>query len=196
VLRLRAHRRIRFGERAERVYTLRVEAGCEATRAPPPHSLAAVRVTHDTSPLRSLSPPACPASAPAAGARAPPAKRPREGAPPDDGRVVRASHILVKHRDSRRASSWKEPVVTRSKEEAVALLHAFEARLAAGEVSFAALAEAESHCSSYKRGGDLGVFGRGKMQRPFEAAAFALEVGATSGVVDTDSGVHLILRTE
>jgi NIMA-interacting peptidyl-prolyl cis-trans isomerase 1 len=140
--------------------------------------------------------PLLPASAPAAGARAPPAKRAREGAPPDDGRVVRASHILVKHRDSRRASSWKEPVVTRSKEEAVELLHVFQARLEAGETTFAALAEAESHCSSAKRGGDLGVFGRGKMQRPFEAAAFALEVGATSGVVDTDSGVHLILRTE
>ena len=29
--------------------------------------------------------------------------------------TVRASHILVKHRDSRRPSSWKEPTVTRSK---------------------------------------------------------------------------------
>ena len=28
---------------------------------------------------------------------------------------VRASHLLVKHRDSRRPSSWKEPTVTRSK---------------------------------------------------------------------------------
>ena len=28
---------------------------------------------------------------------------------------VRASHLLVKHRDSRRPSSWKEPAVTRTK---------------------------------------------------------------------------------
>ena len=45
-------------------------------------------------------------------------------------------------------------------------------------------------------GGDLGVFGRGKMQVPFERAAFALQVGQLSDIVDTDSGVHLILRTE
>jgi len=28
---------------------------------------------------------------------------------------VRASHLLVKHKDSRRPSSWKEPTVTRTK---------------------------------------------------------------------------------
>ncbi len=28
---------------------------------------------------------------------------------------VRASHLLVKHRDVRRPSSWKEPTVTRTK---------------------------------------------------------------------------------
>ena len=123
-------------------------------------------------------------------------KRPREGAPADDGRVVRASHILVKHAGSRRPSSFREAVVTRSKAEALAMLDAFRARLAAGESTFAELAEAESHCSSAKRGGDLGPFGRGKMQRPFEEAAFALEVGAMNGPVETDSGVHLILRTE
>lgn len=43
-------------------------------------------------------------------------------------------------------------------------------------------------------GGDLGEFERGKMQKPFEEAAFALQPGEMSGVVDTDSGVHLILR--
>lgn len=39
-------------------------------------------------------------------------------APPpaaDGPQQVRASHLLVKHRDSRRPSSWKEPNVTRSK---------------------------------------------------------------------------------
>lgn len=45
------------------------------------------------------------------------------------------------------------------------------------------------------RGGDLGNFERGMMQKPFEDAAFALNVGQLSDVVDSDSGVHIILRT-
>ena len=36
---------------------------------------------------------------------------------------------------------------------------------------------------------------QGQMQRPFEEATYALKVGEISDVVDTDSGVHLILRT-
>ena len=37
------------------------------------------------------------------------------------GRTVRASHLLVKHRDSRRPASWKEPQgSTRTQEEALA----------------------------------------------------------------------------
>ena len=59
---------------------------------------------------------------------------------------------------------------------------------------FKDLAKTESDCNSYKRGGDLGSFGRGRMQKPFENAAFALEVGQLSEPIETDSGVHLILR--
>jgi hypothetical protein len=58
--------------------------------------------------------------------------------------------------------------------------------------SFPALASVESDCSSAKQGGDLGPFKRGAMQKPFEDAAFALKVGELSGIVDTDSGVHIV----
>lgn len=106
---------------------------------------------------------------------------------------VRCSHLLVKHTGSRNPKSWRAPVVTLSKEEALAKLAALRARVVAGE-DFAALASVDSDCSSAARGGDLGVFGRGQMQRPFEEASFALKVGELSGVVDTDSGVHIIVR--
>ena len=62
--------------------------------------------------------------------------------------------------------------------------------------AFSELAAKNSDCSSAKRGGDLGMFGRGLMQKPFEEASFALGVNEMSGVVDTDSGVHIILRVQ
>ncbi|KAL5985907.1 peptidyl-prolyl cis-trans isomerase Pin1 [Asimina triloba] len=41
----------------------------------------------------------------------------------------------------------------------------------------------------------LRPFGRGQMQKSFEEAAFSLKVGEMSDIVDTDSGVHIIMRT-
>ncbi|EAU92294.1 hypothetical protein CC1G_00513 [Coprinopsis cinerea okayama7 len=108
---------------------------------------------------------------------------------------VRASHLLVKHRDSRRPSSWKEENITRTKEEAIEILKGYEAQIGGDPAKFAELAQAHSDCSSHSHGGDLGWFGRGQMQKPFEDATFALEVGKMSDVISTDSGVHLILRT-
>ncbi|KAI0066698.1 rotamase-domain-containing protein [Artomyces pyxidatus] len=108
---------------------------------------------------------------------------------------VRASHLLVKHSGSRRPSSWKEKNITRSKDEAVAILRQYEAQIAGSADTFADLARAHSDCSSHDHGGDLGWFTPGQMQKPFEDAAYALKVGQISDVVSTDSGVHLILRT-
>ena len=40
--------------------------------------------------------------------------------------------------------------------------------IVSGQRTFEELASEVSDCSSAKRGGDLGKFGRGQMQRPFE----------------------------
>jgi peptidyl-prolyl cis-trans isomerase NIMA-interacting 1 len=89
---------------------------------------------------------------------------------------VRVRHLLVKHRESRRPSSWKEPHITRTIEDALALIEGFREQIASGRVSFEDLAARESHCNSARAGGDLGFFTRGKMQPPFEKVSFALQV--------------------
>ncbi|XP_071492264.1 peptidyl-prolyl cis-trans isomerase NIMA-interacting 1-like [Diadema setosum] len=108
---------------------------------------------------------------------------------------VQCSHLLVKHRESRRPASWREDRITRSKEEALQIIERHRARIVSGEVSFGTLASTESDCSSAKKQGDLGFFGRGQMQKPFEDAAFKLKVDEISQPVFSDSGIHIILRT-
>ena len=39
-----------------------------------------------------------------------------------------------------------------------------------------------------------GYFGRGDMQPPFEEAAFGLQKGEMSHIIETASGVHLVER--
>ncbi|WCJ32596.1 Peptidyl-prolyl cis-trans isomerase Pin1 [Euphorbia peplus] len=112
---------------------------------------------------------------------------------------VRASHILIKHQGSRRQASWKDPegrvIKNTTRDSAVSQLKVFRDDIIAGKAKFEDVASRFSDCSSAKRGGDLGPFGRGQMQKPFEDATFALQVGEISEIVDTDSGAHIILRT-
>ncbi|KAJ4827466.1 hypothetical protein Tsubulata_006808 [Turnera subulata] len=112
---------------------------------------------------------------------------------------VRASHILIKHEGSRRKASWKDPegsvIRSTTRDAAVSQLKAIREDIVSGKAKFDDVASRLSDCSSAKRGGDLGPFGRGQMQKPFEDITFALKVGEISDIVDTDSGVHIILRT-
>lgn len=61
---------------------------------------------------------------------------------------------------------------------------------------FAELAREHSTGPSGPNGGDLGWFGRGRMVAPFEEAAFTLEIGEISGIVETEYGYHIILVTD
>jgi len=126
----------------------------------------------------------------------PPAAKKEES---NDGQV-RASHLLVKWSGSRRPASWKDNNITRSKAEALDILNSYKAQLdpLSGQDlanKFSELASEHSDCSSHSHGGDLNWFGKGQMQKPFEQATFGIQKGQMSDVVETDSGVHLILRT-
>ena len=102
---------------------------------------------------------------------------------------VRASHILLAHDESAQSTA------TLSKEEALRKTQEIKAEIDGGG-DFAALARTHSDCPSGADGGDLGSFGRDMMVPEFEDVAFALEVDATSDVVETEFGYHLIRRTE
>ncbi|NLF96114.1 MAG: DUF4340 domain-containing protein [Candidatus Riflebacteria bacterium] len=101
---------------------------------------------------------------------------------------VEATHILIAWQGADRSSA------TRSKEEARKLIDELHEKIKKG-ADIGELAKEHSDCPSGKSSnGSLGSFGRGMMAKPFEDAAFGLEVGKVSGVVETGFGYHLIRR--
>lgn len=87
---------------------------------------------------------------------------------------VRASHILVATEEE--ANNLRNEIINGK--------------------NFADAAAEYSNCPSGANGGDLGYFGRGMMVKPFEDAAFELEVGELSQPVQTQFGWHLIEVTD
>ena len=89
------------------------------------------------------------------------------------GNKIKCSHILVQKQS-----------------EAIAILD----QIKNGE-KFGKLArELSSDTGSAKRDGYLGFFGRGKMVKEFETAAFNLQVGQISEPIKTQYGYHIIKR--
>ena len=96
---------------------------------------------------------------------------------------VRARHILI-----RVAKTASDADRKKALEKAQEILE----KAKKGE-DFAKLAEEYSEDKgSRERGGDLGYFSRGTMEKPFEEAAFALKKGEISDVVETKYGYHII----
>lgn len=93
-----------------------------------------------------------------------------------------ASHILV-------------PIENNDSLKALRKAHEILAMARKGD-DFAELARNHStDPGSAERGGDLGWFGKGKMVKPFEDAAFAAPLGRVVGPVRTQFGYHLIKVT-
>ena len=100
----------------------------------------------------------------------------------------RASHILLN-------ATKDMPVAERDKAKARA--QELLAQVRKNPSNFAEIAKKESQDSgSAPTGGDLGFFARGAMVKPFEDAAFALNKGDVSDVVESDFGYHIITVTD
>ena len=100
----------------------------------------------------------------------------------------RASHILLTLAPG--ASAADKAAV---REKAAALL----AQVKAAPQTFADVAKANSQDpGSAVNGGDLDFFARGSMVKAFEDAAFALQKGAISDLVETEFGFHIIQLTD
>lgn len=99
------------------------------------------------------------------------------------GAEVRARHILLQMQPD--ASTAERDSLTRLAQEL--------GDRARGGADFAELArEYSQDPGTAQEGGDLGFFGRGQMVPPFEDAAFALEPGEVSDVVESPFGLHVI----
>lgn len=95
---------------------------------------------------------------------------------------VKAAHILV---------AVDENASEADKKKAREKIDRAAKRVKGGE-DFAKVAKEVSDCPSKEKGGDLGYFGHGQMVPEFETAAFALEPGQMSDVVETKFGYHVI----
>lgn len=100
---------------------------------------------------------------------------------------VKASHILLKVEKGADDAKVKE-----IEKKAAEIAKKAKAK----DADFAALAKEFSEGPSAPKGGDLGMFPRKRMVKPFSDAAFKLEPGAVSDPVRTTFGWHVIKVVE
>lgn len=100
----------------------------------------------------------------------------------------RASHILI---------GFGASATPQAKQEARKKAEAVLAEVRKKGSNFEALARKYSQdLGSGEKGGDLGMFGRGAMVKPFEDAVFSMAPGAVSDLIESEFGYHIIKLTE
>jgi hypothetical protein len=105
---------------------------------------------------------------------------------------IGAKHILVMHDESQS----KPPGLHRTRAEALARAREALLKIRGGASFEEMVKEYTDEPGGAERAGDLGVFDRATMVKPFANAAFALKVGEVSEIVETKFGFHIIKRTE
>merc|ERR1712037_199023 len=81
---------------------------------------------------------------------------------------VRGSHLLVKHKDSRRPASWRQDPITRTKEEALQILAGYRAKIVAKEATFEELASSSVTAAVPRRVATLGCLVPGRCRSPLK----------------------------
>ena len=100
--------------------------------------------------------------------------------------AAHAAHILIMVPPD--ADPAKKAALKARAEEALAAAKAGQ--------DFATLAKKYSQDGSAQHGGDLGFFPKGQMVPAFDQAAFAMQPGQISGLVETQFGYHIIKMIE
>ena len=127
----------------------------------------------------------------------------------DVNKGVRLSHILMKHNECSIAiDRCRNKKVTRTKAEAISALQNIRDNIVRQGQDWNLMAKMFSECyTQAEQEGDLGMNGPGKISEVIshsstmitdmtEEAVLALEIDEVSEIIESDSGMHLIKRTE
>jgi NIMA-interacting peptidyl-prolyl cis-trans isomerase 1 len=117
------------------------------------------------------------------------AKRERK---PNEPYRITAKHVLVRYAGAKRSPA----TVTRTREQACLRAQEALAKLKEGTPFADVVRDYSEEPDAAAREGSIGSIQRTEVALPFADAAFELETGEVSDVVETGFGFHVILRVE